>query len=219
MKNIFLKSAALAFAATGVLLPRASSAQVINEVLVSSAGADFEYIEIFGPASTSLNDLTVIAIEADGSVGTIDSLISLAGQTIPGDGFFLASTPEADAQFTVTGDIAFATNEFENGSQVILLVQGFSGADNDDLDTNDDGVLDVTPWTGIVDQVVLTDADGDTDYGFSPVVGPDTTFLPAGAARDVDGAGTFQILQFDGSTSTPGATNGTPSTVSEWTQY
>jgi len=37
-----------------------------------------------------------------------------------------------------------------------MLVSGWTGALNSDLDTNDDGVLDVMPWTAIIDCVGLT---------------------------------------------------------------
>ena len=37
-----------------------------------------------------------------------------------------------------------------------LLVTDFVGNNGDDLDTDDDGVLDITPWNTIVDCVALT---------------------------------------------------------------
>ena len=59
-------------------------------------------------------------------------------------------------------------------NQTYLLVTGYTGTDTfqtrapnagaggQDLDTNDDGVLDVTPWTAIVDSVVLKETNGNT---------------------------------------------------------
>jgi hypothetical protein len=58
-------------------------------------------------------------------------------------------------------------------NQTYLLVTGYTGTDTfqtrapnqgaggQDLDTNDDGVLDVTPWKAIVDSVVLKESSGD----------------------------------------------------------
>jgi hypothetical protein len=57
-------------------------------------------------------------------------------------------------------------------NQTYLLVTGYSGTDTfqtrapnagaggQDLDTDDDGVLDLTPWTAIVDSVVLKESSG-----------------------------------------------------------
>ena len=59
-------------------------------------------------------------------------------------------------------------------NQTYLLVTGYTGTDTfqtrapsagaggQDLDTNDDGVLDLTPWTAIVDSVVLKESSGST---------------------------------------------------------
>jgi hypothetical protein len=59
-------------------------------------------------------------------------------------------------------------------NQTYLLVTGYTGTDTfqtrapnagsggQDLDTNDDGVLDLTPWTAIVDSVVLKETNGNT---------------------------------------------------------
>jgi hypothetical protein len=62
-------------------------------------------------------------------------------------------------------------------NQTYLLVTGYTGTDTfqtrapnqgsggQDLDTNDDGVLDLTPWTAIVDSVVLKETNGNTPTG------------------------------------------------------
>ncbi|MBM4099922.1 MAG: hypothetical protein FJ260_08215 [Planctomycetes bacterium] len=59
-------------------------------------------------------------------------------------------------------------------NQTYLLVTGYTGADTfqtrapnggaggQDLDTNDDGILDITPWTAIVDSVVMKETNGNT---------------------------------------------------------
>ncbi len=57
-------------------------------------------------------------------------------------------------------------NTLENGTITLLLVENFSGAFEDDLDTDDDGVLDVEPWDSIVDSVAVNDGGtGDLTYG------------------------------------------------------
>ena len=70
-------------------------------------------------------------------------------------------------------------------NQTYMLVSGFTGTDTyitrapnsgaggQDLDTNDDGVLDVTPWTAIIDQVALKETNGST-----PLAGQDWWYAP-----------------------------------------
>ena len=46
---------------------------------------------------------------------------------------------------------------FQDGTITLMVVEGFTGSVGDDLDTNDDGTLDVTPWTTLHDDVAVTD--------------------------------------------------------------
>ena len=66
---------------------------------------------------------------------------------------------------------SLAANALENGTLTLLLVKDFTGALNNDLDTNNDGIFDVTPWDAIVDAVAVNDGGaGDMTYGV-PVLG------------------------------------------------
>jgi predicted extracellular nuclease len=174
---------------------------VINEFSVSHTGTDSsEYIELFGAPSTSYSTYSVLQIDGDsGSTGVIDS-VDVVGAT--------------DASgYWWTG---FQTNRYENGSITLLLVENFTGAVTNDLDTNDDGTLDVTPWSSIVDAVAVNDG-GSTDrtYG-TPVLGVayDTlAFAPGGASRIPNGTDTnavsdwvrndFDLAGIPGFTGTP----------------
>jgi predicted extracellular nuclease len=123
---------------------------VINEYVVDHIGSDtHEYVEILGDPNTDYSSFTVVEIEGDSgsSTGQID------------DATFEVGTTDANGYWT-TG---FQSNAFENGSLTILLVEGFFGSVDQDLDTNDDGTLDVTPWTRIVDSVGVD--EGGTVYG------------------------------------------------------
>ena len=66
----------------------------INEIRVDQTGADSdEYFELSGPAGQSLDGFTDLVI-GDGTVGgsgVIEAVVSLDGQTIAADGFFLVS--------------------------------------------------------------------------------------------------------------------------------
>ncbi len=152
------------------------AAPVINEFSASTAGTDVEYVEIYGPPSTDLSTLTILEIEADSgtTAGTIDEVIAVG--TTDASGFYLAS---------------LAPNALENGSLTLLLVEGFTGALGNDLDTDNNGTFDTTPWTRIVDAVTVHDGGaGDLSYG-APVLGVSydgLPFAPGGASRIPDGA-------------------------------
>ncbi|MBL9149553.1 MAG: hypothetical protein JNM94_12760 [Phycisphaerae bacterium] len=194
----------------------------ISEIRIDQSGTDNdEYFELTGPGGTSLSDLTYIVIgDGTGQSGTIEAVVSLAGQTMPNDGFFLVT----ESTFTLGGaipdlNVGAAGLNFENSDNVThLLVRGFTGANAQDLDTNNDGILDVTPWTEIVDSVavVVDPAVPPTTSEFvysTSVVGPDGGFSPSHVYR-CDPNGDWQIGTFDPSigVDSPGATNaGCPS--------
>jgi len=177
-------------------------APVINEFSASTTGTDVEFVEVFGPPSTDLSTLTILEVEGDFSgtvTGTIDEVVAVG--TTDANGFWLGN---------------LAANALENGTLTLLLVEGFSGALGNDLDTNDDGVLDVNPWTRIVDSVSVNDGGAtDLTYGV-PVLGVSydgQPFAPGGASRIPDGADTdaaanwvrndFDLAGIPGFTGTP----------------
>ncbi|MEO1442497.1 MAG: hypothetical protein AAFV33_19000, partial [Chloroflexota bacterium] len=115
---------------------------IINEFSFNDPSTDdFEFIEISGDPSVSYSGFTLLVIEGDSTgSGTIDDVITVG--TTNAQGYWSTS-------FT-----GFLSNEFENGTNTILLVDGFTGSSGTDLDTNDDGTFDVTlPWSRIVDDV------------------------------------------------------------------
>jgi len=196
--------------------PQISVEVVINEFSASTTGSDVEYVEIFGTPSTDFSAYTILEIEGDSTsnMGVVDEVISL-GST-DGDGFYLVNLP---------------ANALENGTITLLLVQNFSGAFGDDLDTNDDGVLVLTPWEAIVDAVAVNDGGvGDITYGI-PALGPNydgvSTFAPGGASRYPDGLDTdassdwvrndFDLAGIPGFPGTlgPGEALNTPGTMNE----
>ena len=194
-----------------------ASAQVaINEIRIDQSGTDNdEYFELIGIPAGDLSGLTSLVIgDGTGGSGTIEAVVDLAGQAIPPSGFFVA----AEATFTL-GIADFTTSlNFENSDNVThLLVSGFTGANGDDLDTNDDCVLDVTPWTTVVDGLALIEEANpptgtECHYGDNlmlAVVGPDGTFVPGQVGRDPDGTGPWIIGDFDptNGTDTPGSSN------------
>jgi len=162
---------------------------VINEVLGSTTGGDSEYIELFGAPGASLAGLSLIIVESDAgaSNGTIDRRIDFAdGDRLGDNGFYLLANAQAAQTYGLTPNADFAANFIENSSYTLALVETASLSG------------DAVSGAEIVrDAVAVTDGGAEDDFFFdAPVVGPDGSFLPAGAGRDVDGTGAFQILNF-----------------------
>ena len=156
----------------------------INEFSASTTGTDVEYVEIFGEPNTNYSSLTILEIEGDSgtTLGFIDEVIAVG--TTDANGFYLAD---------------LVANTLENGTITLLLVENFSGAFEDDLDTDDDGVLDVEPWDSIVDSVAVNDGGtGDLTYGLPVLtVGYDgLSFAPGGASRIPDGMDTEAVTDW-----------------------
>jgi len=165
-----------------------ASDPVINEFVFNHTGSDTQaFIEVFGEPSTDYSGLTVLEVEGDSSgAGTIDAVLPV-GST-DANGFW---TDDEDA---------------ENGSVTLLLVEGFSGAFGDDLDADNDGVLDSTPWTRVVDDVAVSDG-GSSDHTYAGTTlnpGFDgISFSVGGASRipngtDTDTTGDWVRNDFDG---------------------
>ena len=177
----------------------------INEVRIDETSTDnSEYFELAGAPGTNLSDLTYIII-GDGSAvqasGFVEGVVPLTGQVMPGSGYFVC----AESTFVLgTANLLLAGNglNFENGDNVThMLVRGFTGLVNTDLDADNDGIFDTTPWTEIVDSVslVLTAAATPpvgTEWWYSPNrVGPDGAFVPGHVYR-CDPAQTWSIGPF-----------------------
>ncbi|MEM6638755.1 MAG: endonuclease/exonuclease/phosphatase family protein [Pseudomonadota bacterium] len=205
---------ALCLAQAAVVFSAQAAGEVdllINEIRIDQPGSDNdEYFELFGAPGTPLTGLTYVVIgDGAGGSGVIDAAISLSGQSIGANGFFVA----AESTFTLaTADLVTNVN-FENSDNVThVLVGGFSGFEGQDLDTNDDGVLDVVPWTAEFDRIALIEQDNPptfTEFHYGPpTVGPDGTFVPGFVKRCPDG-GTFEFGVFDpgSSSDTPGGAN------------
>jgi predicted extracellular nuclease len=193
----------------GSVLAQSGDQVNISEIRIDQPSTDNdEYFELVGTPGASLDGLTYLVIgDGTGASGVIEAVVDLSGKAIPGGGYFVA----AESTFSLgTADLVTDLN-FENSDNVThLLVSGFSGANGDDLDTDDDGVLDLTPWTTLVDLIALVEEENpptgtELHYG-PPSVGPDGSYAP-GHAFLCDGG--WQIGQFDPADGddTPGAEN------------
>ena len=191
---------------------------MINEVRLNEPGTDDnEYFELIGMPGELLDGLTYVVI-GDGSgtdVGVIEDVVSLDGQLLNAIGLFLCGEPT----MTIGNpDLPFELN-FESSDQTThLLVSGFTGSLDEDLDIDDDGVLDGSPWDSILDCVAYIGPDpelGDPVY-CDTQVGPDDIYTPGQVYRCPDGdggwlVGTFELSPLD----TPGAPNNCDMTDSD----
>jgi len=194
----------------------AGSGTTINEIRIDQDGTDNdEYFELTGEGGSSLDGLTYLVIgDGTGGSGVIDAVVDLTGQSLDSNGFFVA----AESTFTLgTADLTGSGNflNFENSDNVThLLVAGFNleFAVGDDLDTDDDGNLDVTPWDEIVDLIALIEEvnpPSGTEFHYGPpIVGPDGSFVPGhvfDCGADIDD---WRIGGFTaGADDTPGEAN------------
>ena len=196
----FLGGALMALALTAGRVTAADSPS-INEFSASTTGIDVEYLEVFGSPSSDYSDYRILEIEGDSGAdpGVVDEIVQV-GST--------------DSLGLWVGHLA--PNSLENGTLTLLLVRGFTGTSGQDLDTNNDGLLDLTPWSEVVDSVAVNDGGaGDLTYG--PTLGQNydglSTFAPGGASRIPDGLDTdqpsdwarndFDLAGIDGFVGTP----------------
>ncbi len=164
---------------------------VINEFVANHTGSDTEaFVEVFGTPSTDYSTYTVLELEGDTSTGPNEGVIDAA-----------LSISSTDA-----GGYWIDDEDMENGTVTILLVENFTGSAGTDLDTNDDGVFDVTPWDRIVDDVAVSDGDAaDITYSTTILEGgfDGNSFDVGGASRipngtDSDSTADWVRNDFDG---------------------
>ncbi len=174
---------------------------VINEFVFNHTGSDdHEFVEIFGDPNTDYSNLWILQVEGDSSApGVIHSAVQVGATD--GDGFWVGG---------------FENGLYQNGTSSLLLVENFTGAVNDDLDSDDDGTLESTPWTSVVDSVAVTDGGaGDHTYAQTELASgfDGGSFTVGGASRLPDGTDTdspsdwvrndFDLAGIDGFTGSP----------------
>jgi MYXO-CTERM domain-containing protein len=169
----------------------ASADVVISEILGSTSGSDWEYVELvnLGPAPVDITGWALELWDSDAGAGfggaDGGSPYGIAGGLLnPGDTFVIGNSlamngyPQPPYRF----DNAWADNSVENSSYTAILVDAGDSV-IDSVFVTDGGDGDAANRNGIVLTPDMT-------------VGPDGTFLPAGFAR-TDTVGGHAILFFD----------------------
>lgn len=119
---------------------------VINEFRVSVTGSDAgnNFFEIKTDPGASLAGLTLLEIDAEGEAGTIKAAYDLSAGVADANGFVLLSDGTVGTE--EAGDITVPGFDPNGAPATYMLVDSFTGAVGDDLDTNNDSKLDVTPF-------------------------------------------------------------------------
>lgn len=185
----------------------------LNEVRIDQPGTDNdEFVELVGPPGASLDGLSLVVVgDGEGLSGCIEEIVDLASHAIAPDGCFLLAQP----QMTLATPDLTTPLEFENSDNLTLfLVQGCVGWLEQDLDLDDDGLLDLTPWDALLDAVsivkdVSTPPAG-SEWWYATPVGPGGNGDPPFLIRRCPDTGQWVVGPNDPAqgVDTPGAANG-----------
>ena len=193
-------------------------------------GQEFVELKSSTGGVESLSGLPFIILDGDGAgstEGTVDIAIALDSYSTGSNGLLVISdnnnawNPPADAATTLiiqeflnddgSGD------DIENGTNTYAIVEGYTGFPGQDLDLDDDGILDSTPWSNVVDAIGVQEHTTTTStemvygafMGFSDINGsvlgqdPDAivrvdgqTFIVGALDADEDGLanGPYQLI-------------------------
>lgn len=208
--------AALIIVGITMLVPPPKLAEIRVDSLPPLTNA--EYIELIGVAGFPLDGFSIVVIGDDdsaigpalGDSGVLEAVISLDGQVIPADRSFLVHTSSA---LPVQADLEAITGLDDADNLTVLLVRQCKAHAGDDLDLDNDGVLDIEPWSELIDGVsIMWGAPGvQSEWTYaSAQVGPNGGFFIFQTMRCLD-TDAWRIGSFaysaDATVETAGAVN------------
>lgn len=190
----------IAIAALAGIATAANAGITINEILGNGPGNDSEFIELYNTTGASV-DLTGWSIELwesdidNPNYGSADAgaPYALSGSIAAG-GYYTIANAQAQAFMAFTANITLGNNSIENSSYTVIL--------RDDMGVRIESLFMTDSMTDVAnDAGVAIVADS--------TVGPDGTFLPAGAYRIGDGNAAWDMLAFSQTppNATPGSAN------------
>jgi hypothetical protein len=151
---------------------------LLNEIDVNPPSNDgpWEYVEIKGIPGTTLSNIYFASIEGDAGAanpGKFTLVESLNGLTLGTNGLLIIKSASGFSGFsgstTVVNDPKFdaSAGALQNGTNSFALIQSTTTlTENQDYDTNDDGVLDLPSGAIVLDMIGWTDGGtGDIVYG------------------------------------------------------
>ncbi len=97
---------------------------IINEILVNSPGTDSQsgnilFIELFGPANVSLDGYVIAGV--NGSDGATYNSITLNGEVMGADGYFVIAHPAAAPELLAAADLTDSKVDFQNGPDSVQV--------------------------------------------------------------------------------------------------
>ena len=199
----------------------------LSEVRLDSLepNKDVEFIELTGVAGTPLDGYAIVVIgDGDDEIGplaldsgVIESVVALDGSAIQPDRSLLV---HASGLLWMTPDVVADLRLEDVDNITVLLVEGAKCWQGQDLDTDDDGALDVTPWSAVVDGIAIACGEPGvvSEWTYAPTLGPSDGFPVFHAARCTD-TGEWRAggVHFQpGVTDSPGSPN-PPCEGSLWT--
>jgi hypothetical protein len=210
------------FVVSGFGASAISSSVAINELRMRDSVNDAvsnNFVELYqtsGASNNLLSGLTLLVVSTEFNPGLINFAVDLSTAVTDANGFVLIADDGTTAT-TGAGDVILTSFNLFNTPAAYLVVSGFSGASGADLDLDNVGGFDTTPWTSIIDSVALDRSTNlAQDYSPTEVLGvlPDTE-TPAGVYRFANGTGTYGALSFTSTArDTPGFSNILPPGVS-----
>ncbi len=170
------------------------AAVLLNEIYANPPGFDDnrEFIEIRSIAGgvISLSGVSLVEINGDPlAMGVISNTRSLFGAATGNNGLLLLGQDYTVFGHPWGGLVSLDTTLWDfnatlgNNNLTVMLVENFTGLSGQDLDINDDGVLDVTPWTAVDDSVGWLDPSVPGGKSYSPAVLTQATNTPDAASR------------------------------------
>lgn len=201
----------LAIALLALMASPAAAVVRINEIMINAPDGSDKGREYFELVSTSgmepLDGLSLVAIrglvnndpgdddyEKDhGREGEIEDVVRLDGWTTGANGLFLSREynetigdllPLYDPA-TMVDDHEEDDFDFENDTVTFLLVrdlqEGITGSSGLDLDSDNDGILESTPWASILDGIAVQEKTGTgIEYATQFMLPTFPVFLPSG---------------------------------------
>lgn len=177
------------------------SAIEISEVrlhvpLESPGETDLEYFELHAPPGTPLDGLSYVVIGAPDSKertsdsGVVRTVVDLSGHRVPSSGYFVTSSRKK--AYDHRADLVTLLDFSDTDNNTHMLVRGLVAKVGDDLDADNDGHFDSTPWAELVDSLALIEDPHPTPennfqkFYSEDAVGPTGPYTPTHVYRCAD---------------------------------
>ena len=150
-------------ASTGTLITKTGVVEWIYRFAATDVIGSNGYLVLHNPGQNPAN--------AADTAGAWTLTVDAGATNLPWG--YQASGLSGDTQIETPDNMTFLLVRDFPGTDTFQTRAPNSGAGGQDLDTNDDGVLDITPWSAILDSVAFKETNGST-----PAAGQDWWYSP-----------------------------------------